>query len=100
MKASTGYGNHSDAALLGRAIAEDAMQRGNIRAPGLVLAFCSGRLDATAFYQGLRTAVGDGVPIIGGSALGIITNDQLCSDGAPAGVAILDPLWEHSSAGR
>lgn len=90
MKVSTGYGNHGDATLLGQAIAEDAMQRGNISAPDLVLAFCSGRLDAAAFYQGLRTVVGEGVPIIGGSALGIITNDQLCSDGAPAGVAMLD----------
>lgn len=90
MKASTGYGNHTDATLLGQQIAEEAMQRGNITAPDLVLAFCSGQLDAAAFYQGLRTAVGDGVPIIGGSALGIITNDQLSSDGSPAGVAILE----------
>lgn len=90
MKVGIGYGNHADALQLGTEITHQALQHGDIATPGLVLAFASGTLDATAFYTGIRSVVGDNVPIIGGSAIGIITNDHLCYDGATAGIAILE----------
>lgn len=89
MKAGIGYGNHPDAHMLGQQIAAHAIAQGNITTPDLVLAFCSGQLDPSAFYAGLRATVRDTVPIIGGSAIGIITNDDLSYDATPAGVAIL-----------
>jgi len=53
-----------------------------------VFAFCHGTLDHDRFFGGLRSVVGDKVPIIGGSAIGIITNDCLSYKGCPAGAAV------------
>lgn len=89
MQAGIGYENHADALVLGKQVAAQALIHGNIETPGLVLAFCHGQLDALAFYRGLRAIVGDTVPILGGSAIGIITNDDLAYTGFPAGAAIL-----------
>ncbi|NJP05700.1 MAG: hypothetical protein HC837_08815 [Chloroflexaceae bacterium] len=86
MKAGIGYGNANEAERLGQQVADQAMQQGNIATPGLVLAFCGGQVDAGAFYQGIRSIVGANVPIIGGSAIGVITNDDLSYDGCPAGL--------------
>lgn len=89
MKAGIGYGNHSDAYALGRQVAERAIAQGDITRPDLVLAFCSGQLDPAAFYGGLRAVLGERAPIIGGSAIGIITNADLSYEGSPAGAAVL-----------
>ncbi|MBX0329850.1 FIST C-terminal domain-containing protein [Oscillochloris sp. ZM17-4] len=89
MRAGIAYGNSRDAYELGRQVGGDALRRGGISAADLVLAFVQRDTDATAFYSGLRSAVGADAPIIGGSAIGIITNDQISYDGMPAGVAIL-----------
>ncbi|NNJ13224.1 hypothetical protein EKD04_023140 [Chloroflexales bacterium ZM16-3] len=74
---------------LGMQVATDAMRHGQITAPDLVLAFVNKQIDAEAFANGLRSVLGASVPIIGGSGIGVITNDQLSYDGAPAGVAVL-----------
>ncbi len=65
------------------------MRNGGIENPCLVLAFCSGQVDANEFFRGLQSIVGTEVPIIGGSAIGIITNDYLSYEGFPAAAAIL-----------
>lgn len=100
MKVGIGYGNHTDSLLLGQQVATQALAHGTITSPGLVLAFCNSQLDATVFYHGLRSVVGDTPPIIGGSAIGIITNDVLNYDGSPAGAAIiqLDDAWVKVAA--
>jgi hypothetical protein len=89
MKVGVGYCSKSDAFASGRIVAETAMANGDIENPNLVIAFCHGQLDADEFLKGLRSVVGITVPIIGGSAVGIITNDHLSYDGSPAGAAIL-----------
>lgn len=89
MKAGVGYWNRKDALSSGRRVAEGAMANGDIERPCLVLAFCSGQLDHNAFYEGLRSVVGPEPPIVGGSAVGIITNQHLSYEGYPAGAAIL-----------
>jgi hypothetical protein len=43
----------------------------------LILAFRRGASDHEEFYRGLRSAAGEKAPIIGGSAIGVITNDHL-----------------------
>ena len=95
MKAGVGYGNDKDPFALGRKVAEDAMKQGGAPAPGLVLAFCGGQVDAARYYEGLRSVVGEEAPIIGGSAVGIITNDDLSYDGYPAGAAVLSSDGLH-----
>lgn len=89
MKVGIGYENSTDANSAGRNVANMALERGQINEPSVVLAFCHGTMDHCAFFDGLRSAVGRNVPIVGGSAVGIITNDQLCYVGSPAGAAIL-----------
>ncbi|MFZ1200712.1 MAG: FIST N-terminal domain-containing protein [Desulfobacterales bacterium] len=85
MKIGIGYENLSDARLSGTRVAEEARQSGALDRPDLVLAFCSGGLSPTDFFEGLQSVFGRGVPIIGGSAVGIITQNTLSYDGHPAG---------------
>ena len=90
MKAGVGYDNSKDNISLGIKVAENAMENGNIIKPSLVFAFCGGQVDHDKFFKGLQTVIGDKIPIIGGSAIGIITNDYLSYKGYPAGAAIID----------
>jgi len=89
MKVGIGYSNTQDSFVSGKIAAEAAIAGGEIENPALILAFCHHQVDADAFLQGLRTAVGREVPIVGGSAIGIITNDQVSYEGFPAGIAVL-----------
>jgi len=89
MKVGIGYSNTKDSFTSGRVAAEAAISSGKIGQPGLVLAFCHHQVNAEEFSQGLRTVVGSDVPIVGGSAIGIITNDQVSYEGFPAGIAAL-----------
>ncbi len=89
MKAGIGYANQADAFASGVTVASNAMAKGNITHPDLILAFCHGDVDHALFFAGLRSVVGENTPIIGGSAIGIITNDALSYSNHPAGAAIL-----------
>jgi hypothetical protein len=89
MKVGTGYSNQKDGFLSGIAVAKNAIENGNIQRPGLVFAFCGGQVNHEDYFRGLQNVVGDQVPIIGGSALGIITNDSLSYEGYPAGATII-----------
>lgn len=90
MKVGIGYDNRKDASSLGKTVVENALRNGGIDTPSLVITFCGGQVDHEAYFQGLQTALGNEVPIIGGSAIGIITNDSLSYEGYPAGAAILE----------
>jgi hypothetical protein len=89
MNVGIGYCNEKDARLSGKKLAETAIKKGNIHRPDLVFAFCHGQLDHNEFFKGLQAVVGNDTPIIGGSAVGIITNDNLSYRGNPAGAAII-----------
>lgn len=89
MKVGIGYDNLKAAHLAGRNVARMALEKGRIQKPDVVLSFCHGTLDHLEFFDGLRSVVGDKVPIVGGSAVGIITNDHICYEGSPTGAAIL-----------
>ena len=90
MKVGIGYYNGKDARLSGRKVAEYAIENGNIDKPDFVFAFCSGKLDHDDFFGGLQSVIGNDGPIIGGSAVGIITNDYLSYEDYPAGAAIVE----------
>jgi hypothetical protein len=53
MKAGTGFSNHQDAFESGKRVAEQALYNGHIERSDLVLAFCSGRIDADEFFNGI-----------------------------------------------
>lgn len=88
-RAGTASGNDPDAFRLGRETMRGALEDGGFDHADLVLAFCSGAADASRFLAGIRDVAGDGVPVVGGSALGIITHDRLSYDGSPAAVAAI-----------
>ena len=66
------------------------MKNGRIDQPVFVMAFCGGQVDHDEYFHWLQKLVGNKVPIIGGSAIGIITNEHLSYDGFPAGAAIIE----------
>ena len=66
-------------------IAMGRMEKGN--SVGWALAFCGGRHDGEAVLQGLRSEFGQ-VPIVGGTAIGTITNDLLGYTGYECAVAV------------
>lgn len=93
MKIGIGYCNGADALSSGEKVAREAMAKARIEKPALVFAFCSGQLDHDQFFRGLQCALGDRVPIIGGSAVGIITREHLSYDGFSAGVAVIESKY-------
>jgi len=90
MKIGTGYSNQKDGFLSGMAVANHAIEKGNIQSPDLVFAFCGRQVDHDDYFRGVQSVVGNQVPIIGGSAIGIITNDSISYEGYPAGAAIIE----------
>jgi len=89
MKAEVGYCNEPKAFLAGKSAAENAIKKGSIFSPDIAFAFSSGRLDPDDFFEGVRSVVGPETPIVGGSALGIITNETIAYKNYPAGVAVI-----------
>ncbi len=89
MNVGIGYCNEKDAFISGKRVAETALERGNINRPDIVFAFCSGQLDHDEFFGGLQSVLGNEVPITGGSAVGIITNDTLSYEDYPSGAAVI-----------
>ncbi len=89
MKVGIGYCNEKDALLSGKKVAENAIVKGTIDRPDFIISFCSGQLDHNRFFKGLQSVVGNEIPIIGGSTIGLITNDCLSHEGYPAGAAVM-----------
>jgi hypothetical protein len=95
MKTGISYFNNNDAFLTGKKVAENAIKNCEITKADLVIAFCNSALDHEKYFNGLQTVVGNNVPIIGGSAIGIITNDDISYEGYPAGAAIIESETLH-----
>jgi hypothetical protein len=90
LKVGIGYANRKDSLVLGNEVAEKAIRNGRIDKPSLVIAFCHGQVDHEKYFRGLQAVIGNKTPIIGGSAIGIITNDWLSYEGYPAGAAVIE----------
>ncbi len=89
MKTGIGHCNEADAFQSGKKSTENALQKSDILKPDIVLAFCRGNCDHDKFLKGIQSVTGDNVPVIGGSAIGIITNDYLSYEGYPVAVAVI-----------
>lgn len=89
MKAGVAFANDASGYVAGRRAAEEAIRKtGALKTPDVVLAFCAGSLESNAAFAGIRSAVGARVPILGGSGLGVVTNEQVSRDGVA--VAVMD----------
>ncbi|MGV1097917.1 FIST signal transduction protein [Thiovibrio sp. JS02] len=89
MKIGTAYSIETDSGKAGKLVGESVLQNGRITEPNFILAFCNSGLHAEDFFAGLRAAVGD-APILGGSAIGIITNEIIASSGCVSGALALE----------
>lgn len=88
-QAGSGYSERSDSKEAGAEAARRAMDRAGATTCNLAMAFATTKHDPGLFVEGVRSVVGATARIIGGSAVGAITNDQLGYGGYNAGVAVL-----------
>jgi len=89
MKVGIGYSSEADAFQAGKQSIEKAIRKSDILQPDIVFAFCNGSYDHDKFIKGIQVITGEDVPVIGGSAVGILTNEYLSYDGFSAGVAVI-----------
>ncbi|MEJ5357793.1 MAG: FIST N-terminal domain-containing protein [Desulfobacterales bacterium] len=90
MKVGVGYANRERAHEGGREAAARALEAGGIGRPDLLFAFIGGDVHPAEFLAGLRSAIGAAVPVVGGSAIGIITPGEISYTGHPCGVLALE----------
>src|ERR1041384_8328900 len=81
-----GHSNKTNSKSAGAEAAAMALEKGAIDRADFALIFCGGKHNPHEFMDGVRTILGD-TPNIGGSGLGIITNDFLSYSGYEGGVA-------------
>ena len=90
MKVGIGYANESDGYLSGTTVGKMAIEDGVIEKPDMVIAFCSGDMNHHDFFNGIKSIVGYDVPVVGGSAIGVITNNHLSYENFPSVAAIIE----------
>ena len=98
--AGIGLDTGTDSFAAGRNAAERALRETGAGGYGLILAFCTGKHDYGECFRGIRSVAGD-LPVIGGPAIGIITNDAIGYEGYQVGVAVLpaDLTFHVAAAG-
>ena len=85
-KIGVGVSDKQGSAQAGEGAARMALEN-MTEGAGWALAFCGGRHDPQAFLDGVRRTAG-GVEVVGGSAVGVITNSFLEYSGYEGGVAL------------
>lgn len=88
-RAGVGSSENPSSRQAGEEAARMALERSGLEDPDLVLLFCSGKHDAAAFHEGVRSVAGTRARMIGGSTMGVITNDFLGYEGHQVGVAVI-----------
>jgi hypothetical protein len=89
-QAAIGISENPDAFSGGAEAARGALDAlGPEKQPHLVLVFSTSRLAAEPLTKGVRSVVGDDVPLFGANSNGIITNEFIGYDGFQTGVAVL-----------
>ncbi|WP_027188673.1 FIST signal transduction protein [Desulfovibrio cuneatus] len=90
MHVGVGYSELPGSTAAGTEAAVQALAGQKKHGPcSLVLLFATARHNATHLRSAVAAVVGEGVPIIGGSAVGIITNTQFGYAGEQVGVAAI-----------
>ncbi len=90
MRAEVGYSDIPDSAAAGRQAAEQAVGAAGKTGPcDLVLLFATARHDERILREAVAGVVGASVPVYGGGAMGIITNDRYGYAGDQVGVACI-----------
>lgn len=89
--AGIGFSENPNSFEAGKEATLSALQNMEEEAGSLILAFCTNKHNHQNIMEGIRSVVGK-VPVIGGSAVGIITHDRLGYEGFQVGLAILPKM--------
>jgi len=89
VKSGVGYADTTDSREAGRRAAEKAMANGSLSRSDFTLAFCGGNHDPIGFLDAVREVVGEST-LIGGTSVGVITNERASYGGYEAGVATVE----------
>lgn len=90
MKAGVGYSESPDSTTAGSQAARAALAQAGLVHCDLVLLFSTARHDPHALRQAVASVVGPAARIVGGWAVGAITNDCLGYAGDQVGLAVFD----------
>jgi hypothetical protein len=85
-RSGVGYTDTTESAEAGRRSAEKAMANGSLERSDFTVAFCGGNHDPIDFLKGVKDVVGEST-LVGGTAVGVITNEKSSYGGYEAGVA-------------
>jgi hypothetical protein len=88
-RAGTSYVDSPQTREAAARAAREAHEAAGGGAVSLALAFHHGRHDPMQVRAGVLDALGPDVPLLGGSAMGVITGDALGYEGHQIGVAVL-----------
>lgn len=90
MHVGIGTVNGKDGFAAGQEAAKLAIGNGRICSATLAIAFCGAEIDAGDFLLGVQEVIGTTVPLTGGSAIGIISNNWLSYTDKPAGIILIE----------
>lgn len=88
-RAGVGFSEQASSREAGAEAARAALDQGALQACDLALMFATSKHDPVAFRDGVRSVVGPDARLIGGSAVGVITNDKMGYDGFEGAVAAI-----------
>ncbi|MFH1866018.1 MAG: FIST N-terminal domain-containing protein [Candidatus Eisenbacteria bacterium] len=88
VKSGVGYVDVTDSIEAGHVCAEKAMGNGSLERSDFTVAFCGGNHDPINFLKAVHEVVGE-TTLIGGTAVGVITNEKSSYGGYEAGVAVV-----------
>ena len=89
VRAGVGFSKDKSSREAGREAAAAALQQAGVTACELALVFAGSKHDPEALREGFSSVLGAGARVLGGSAVGIITRDQLGYGGHEVGIAVL-----------
>jgi len=87
-RSGVGFADTTDSRDAGRRAAEKAMANASIEQSDFTVAFCGGNHDPMGFLKAVRSVVGEKT-LVGGTAVGVITNERASYGGYEAGVAVV-----------
>lgn len=88
-KAGVGYSESTDSRQAGVEAARAALLEAGGDRCDVAIMFATSKHDPAQFRDGVRSVIGRGAQLVGGSAVGVITKDRLGYEGYQAGVALL-----------
>jgi len=97
MRAGIAFSNSAAAFNAGKELATRAMLHGNMSHADVLLLFCNANTDYQRLLDGARSVCGANTLILGGSAVGIITQDIIAVHGYPAAALALSAVQNDVS---